>query len=49
MIEVRRGLYCNEAAGEPLPGFLEVATKLARAIASALTLQGWARGAPNRA
>jgi len=46
MIEVRRGLYCDEATGEPLPGFGEVEAKLARAVASALALEGWAPDAP---
>jgi hypothetical protein len=46
MIEVRRGLYCNEATGEPLPRFGDVRTKLARAVASALSLEDWAPDAP---
>ena len=46
MIEVRRGLYCDEATGEPLPGFGEVETKLARAVASALSREGWTPHAP---
>ena len=41
MIEVRRGLYCTEATGEHLPRFGEVEAKLARGVASALTLEGW--------
>ena len=47
MIEVRRGLYCDEATGEPLPGFGDVESRLARAIESALTLEGWVRDAPD--
>ncbi len=42
MIEVRRGLYCDEATGEPLARFDEIRTKLARAVASALAAEGWA-------
>ena len=41
MIEVRRGLYCDEATGEPLRQFDEIGTKLARATASALSREGW--------
>ncbi len=43
MIEVRRGLYCDDATGEPLPRFDEIGTKLARAVGSALAAEGWAR------
>lgn len=46
MIEVRRGLYCKETTGGLLPQFGEVRAKLARAVASALSMEGWAPDAP---
>ena len=45
MIEVRRGLYCDEATGEPLPRFDDVGQKLGRAVAWALAHEGWVRDA----
>jgi N-formylglutamate amidohydrolase len=36
MIEVRRGCYMDEAAGERLPAFAEVRTAITRAVAAAL-------------
>jgi hypothetical protein len=36
MIEVRRGLYCDEATGERLPAFDDVRAALHRAVASVL-------------
>ena len=42
MIEVRRGLHCDEATGEPLPRLGEIGTKLSRAVAAAVATEGWA-------
>ena len=36
MVEVRRGLYCDEATAEPLPCFEDVAGRIGRAVAGAL-------------
>lgn len=36
MVEVRRGLYCDEGSGEPLPAFAAVATTIERAVSAAL-------------
>lgn len=36
MLEVRRGTYMDEATGEPLPGFDEVATRMRRAVTAAV-------------
>jgi len=46
MVEVRRGLYCDESTGEPLPRFGEVGARLARGVATALAAGGWAPGVP---
>ena len=34
MIEVRRGLYCDEATGDPAPTFASVREQLERAVRS---------------
>jgi N-formylglutamate amidohydrolase len=38
MLEVRRGTYMDEATGEPLAGFDDVAGRLATAAGRVLTL-----------
>ena len=40
MLETRRGLYCNEATGEPLADFDRVAEAIGRAVRQALTMAG---------
>jgi N-formylglutamate amidohydrolase len=44
MIEVRRGLYCDESSGARLPGFDAVAARLAGGVTEALRAQGWVPG-----
>lgn len=39
MIEVRRGLYCDEATGVKLPGFEAVADRIRRAVTGATALR----------
>jgi N-formylglutamate deformylase len=36
MVEVRRGLYCDEATGEPLPHFNDVKAAIQRALSACL-------------
>ncbi len=41
MLEVRRGLYCDERTGEASPSMRGVSRRLERAVAGAVS--GWAR------
>ncbi len=41
MLEVRRGIYCDEATGKPLPAFEDVVARLRRAVAVTLEGGGW--------
>jgi N-formylglutamate amidohydrolase len=45
MVEVRRGLYCDEATGGRLPAFRDVGDRIARGISRALVAEGWATAA----
>ena len=49
MVEVRRGLYCDEATGEPGPAFEDVRLAIERAVlAAGLFDEPWSIGARDR-